>query len=87
MADSTAKKELKIKTGVLKRYLQEVEYYQKEVQKETDKMDALKAAPEPDKYMIMVSSVGEGAKIFYSFNGNSLIFLAFKKKIKRLRFK
>ncbi|KAL3088556.1 hypothetical protein niasHT_023174 [Heterodera trifolii] len=44
-------KDLKIKTGVLKRYLQEVEYYRKEVQKQTDKVNTLKAE-ESDQYNV-----------------------------------
>jgi hypothetical protein len=49
-----SEKELKIKTGVLKRYLSDVEHYRKEAQKQTDKINSLKEAPEPDQYIIKV---------------------------------
>jgi hypothetical protein len=50
-----SEKELKIKTGVLKRYMQEVEYYRKEVQKQADKINTLKEAPDSDQYVIKVN--------------------------------
>jgi hypothetical protein len=49
-------KELKIKTGVLKRYLQEVEFYRKELQKQSEKINALKDSAEPDQYVIKVNN-------------------------------
>lgn len=49
-------KELKIKTGVLKRYLQEVEFYRKELQKQSAKINSLKDSAEPDQYVIKVSN-------------------------------
>jgi hypothetical protein len=50
----SAEKELKVKTGVLKRYLQEVSYYRKEAQKQADKINSLKEDPESDQYVIKV---------------------------------
>ena len=47
-------KELKIKSGILKRYLQEVESYRKEMQKQAEKINALKESTDPDQYMIKV---------------------------------
>ncbi|KAI3411823.1 hypothetical protein GPALN_001886 [Globodera pallida] len=49
--DSKMQKDLKIKMGVLKRYLQEVDYYQKEVQQQTEKVSTLRAE-ETDQYIV-----------------------------------
>ncbi|KAL7074656.1 hypothetical protein ACQ4LE_006106 [Meloidogyne hapla] len=47
-----SEKDLKIKTGVLKRYLQEAISYKSEVQKQSTKITSLKESQEPDEYMI-----------------------------------
>lgn len=54
-----SEKDLKIKTGVLKRYVQEANSYKTEVQKQSSKINSLKESQEPDEYMIKV--------IFFSF--------------------
>ncbi|CAK5122978.1 unnamed protein product [Meloidogyne enterolobii] len=47
-----SEKDLKIKTGVLKRYVQEANSYKTEVQKQSSKINSLKESQEPDEYMI-----------------------------------
>ncbi|KAF7634360.1 Tubulin-specific chaperone A [Meloidogyne graminicola] len=47
-----SEKDLKIKTGVLRRYLQEANSYKSEVQKQSTKIAAMKESQEPDQYMI-----------------------------------
>ncbi|KAI1713507.1 tubulin binding cofactor A domain-containing protein [Ditylenchus destructor] len=45
-------KDIQIKTGILKRYVKEYHYYEKEAQKQLDKMNAMKADSSVDEYSV-----------------------------------
>nr|CAD2178690.1 unnamed protein product [Meloidogyne enterolobii] len=61
-----SEKDLKIKTGVLKRYVQEANSYKTEVQKQSSKINSLKESQEPDEYMIKAGEVLQESKQMFS---------------------
>ena len=62
MADPALLKNLTVKTGIVKRYVKEYHYYEKEAQKQVDKINAMKADPSVDEYN--VKKAGEVLQVF-----------------------
>lgn len=52
MADARVLKEIQIKTGVLKRYVKEYQFYENEVQKHKEKINNMKNDASVDEYTI-----------------------------------
>ncbi|KHN76826.1 Tubulin-specific chaperone A [Toxocara canis] len=52
MVDAQLLKELSIKTGIVKRLVKELAYYKVEVEKETAKLESMKAKPDADEHLV-----------------------------------
>lgn len=65
MSNQKVLKELQIKTNILKRYMKEHNFYQKEVQKHIEKINALKADASVDEYTI--KKLNEVLQVIYLF--------------------
>jgi len=52
MADPALLKQLQIKSGVIRRYVKEYHHYEKEAEKQLEKIQQMKADPTADEYVI-----------------------------------
>lgn len=63
MSDNRLLKEMQIKTNILKRYVKEYQFYEKEVQKHIEKINILKADESVDEYTI--KKLNEILQVFF----------------------